>query len=55
MNKRLKEILLNISFFLLGIIGGVALAAILEWRFNKQMEKRGYVLEYYWRKKNGIK
>jgi len=48
MNKRLKDILLNISYFLLGVIGGVALACILEWRFRKQMEKRGYVLEYYW-------
>ena len=50
MNKRLKDALLKISAILLGIIGGVTLALILEWRFRKQMEKRGYILECYWKK-----
>jgi hypothetical protein len=50
MNKKLKETLLNIAYFLLGLIGGLTLAAILEWRFRKQMEKRGYRLECCWSK-----
>lgn len=51
MNKRLKDALLKISAILLGIVFGVTGALFLQWRFEKQMEKRGYVLEQYWRKK----
>jgi len=50
MNKKLKDALLKIVGIFLGIIFGLAGALFLQWRLEKQMKTRGYVLEQYWRK-----
>jgi len=49
MNKKLKDAIVGL---LLGIIFGLAGALFLQWRLEKQMEKRGYILECCWRKKD---
>jgi len=47
MDKKIKDAIIGI---ILGIIFGVAGALFLQWRLEKQMERRGYKLSCYWEK-----
>lgn len=44
---KLKKYLIACSAILLGIVGGLAAGAILEWWYLRQLKKKGYTVKCY--------